>query len=99
MCSAAGGAVGTLGEWSASVAATSPEREICWIEAFISSTAEASSSPGSTFSAGTGFPFGQKMGSLDLGVSYSMIGSLADNGLESRIWRLTVSVTGLERWW
>jgi len=52
-----------------------------------------------TISGGTGFPFGQRMGSLDLALSYSMIGSLAENGMESKIWRMTVSVTGLEKWW
>jgi hypothetical protein len=32
-------------------------------------------------------------------VSYGLIGDLEKNGLESEIWRLTISVTGLERWW
>ncbi len=52
-----------------------------------------------TFSVGTGFPFGQDMGQMDVGLSYALIGSMADNGMESRVWRLSVSVTGLESWW
>jgi len=52
-----------------------------------------------TFSAGTGFPFRGDLGQLDVALSYSMVGQLADNGMQSRILRLTISVTGLERWW
>ena len=52
-----------------------------------------------TISVGTGFPFRQNLGELDVAVSYSLIGDLEKNGLESEIWRLTISVTGLERWW
>ncbi len=52
-----------------------------------------------TISIGTGFPFHNKMGMLDLALSYSMIGDQAKNGMESKIWRMTVSVTGLEKWW
>jgi hypothetical protein len=52
-----------------------------------------------TFTIGTGFPFRQNLGVLDVGVSYSMVGDLDKNGLESKIWRLTITVTGLERWW
>lgn len=52
-----------------------------------------------TLSIGTGFPFRHNLGSLDVGISYSMIGELEKNGLETRTWRLTISVTGLERWW
>ena len=50
-------------------------------------------------SVGTGFPFTQSLGSLDLALSYGIIGDLKVNGLETTIWRLTVSVTGLEAWW
>lgn len=52
-----------------------------------------------TVSIGTGFPFRQNLGELDVAVSYGLIGELEKNGLESEIWRLTISVTGLERWW
>ncbi len=52
-----------------------------------------------TVSIGTGFPFRQNLGELDLAVSYSRIGDLEQNGLESEVWRLTITVTGLERWW
>jgi hypothetical protein len=52
-----------------------------------------------TVSIGTGFPFRQNLGELDLAVSYGRIGDLEKNGLESEVWRLTITVTGLERWW
>lgn len=52
-----------------------------------------------TFSAGTGFPFRGEMGQMDVALSYSLVGDLQDNGLESRVIRLSISVTGLERWW
>jgi hypothetical protein len=52
-----------------------------------------------TYSAGTGFALEGGLGQLDIALSYGMIGDLADNGAESDYWRLTVSVTGLERWW
>jgi len=52
-----------------------------------------------TVSVGTGFLFGQNLGELDVALSYGIIGELKKNGLESEIWRLTISVTGLERWW
>jgi hypothetical protein len=48
---------------------------------------------------GTGFPFGHNLGELDVALSYGIIGELEKNGLETTIWRLTISVTGLERWW
>ncbi len=51
------------------------------------------------WAGGTGFPFRGDMGQLDLALSYSRIGGLQENGHESTVWRLTVSVTGLERWW
>ncbi len=52
-----------------------------------------------TISVGTGFLFSQNLGELDAAVSYGLIGDLEKNGLESEVWRLTISVTGLERWW
>jgi len=52
-----------------------------------------------TISVGTGFPFRRKMGMLDVALSYSMIGDVATNQMESNVWRMTVSVTGLEKWW
>jgi len=52
-----------------------------------------------TISVGTGFPFRQNLGELDLAISYSLVGDLEKNGVESTVWRLTLSVTGLERWW
>lgn len=52
-----------------------------------------------TASIGTGFPFRQNLGELDVALSYGIIGELEKNGLESEVWRLTISVTGLERWW
>jgi len=48
---------------------------------------------------GTGFPFGQNLGELDVALSYGIIGDLEKNGLETTIWRVGISVTGLERWW
>lgn len=48
---------------------------------------------------GTGFPLQKGAGHLDLAISYAWVGNLADNGSEDRIWRLTVSVTGMEKWW
>ncbi len=52
-----------------------------------------------TASIGTGFPFRQNLGELDVAISYSLVGDLEKNGLESTVWRLTLTVTGLERWW
>jgi hypothetical protein len=51
------------------------------------------------FSAGTGFSLQGGAGQLDVALSYGSIGSVADNGVAADYWRLTVSVTGLERWW
>lgn len=50
-------------------------------------------------SLGTGFPFRHNLGSLDVALSYGIIGDLEKNGMETQTWRLTISVTGLERWW
>ncbi len=52
-----------------------------------------------TWAAGTGFPFRGDMGQLDVALAHSRIGSVEANGRESSVWRLTVSVTGLETWW
>ncbi len=52
-----------------------------------------------TFSIGTGFPFRKKMGMVDIALSYSLIGDLAKNDRESKVWRGTISVSGLEKWW
>ncbi len=49
------------------------------------------------FAVGTGFPFQNRLGQIDLGLSYSLAGSLADNGWSTRTWRLSISVSGLER--
>jgi hypothetical protein len=51
------------------------------------------------FSVGTGFPFRRKMGNLDVALSYGIIGDTTDNGVSSKVWRFTMSFTGLERWW
>jgi hypothetical protein len=50
-------------------------------------------------SVGTGFAFEGGRGQLDLAVTYGTIGDLEKNGRTSEYWRLTLSVTGLERWW
>lgn len=52
-----------------------------------------------SISIGTGFAFRQHLGALDLAFSYSEIGDLAKNGIESTVYRLSLTVTGLERWW
>ena len=52
-----------------------------------------------TVSIGTGFPFRQSLGAMDVAMSYGVIGDLEKNGLTSHVWRLTISVTGLELWW
>jgi len=48
---------------------------------------------------GTGFPFHGNAGSLDVALSHGWIGDLGENGLEDRVWRLSLSVTGMEKWW
>jgi len=48
-------------------------------------------------SVGTGFPFENRLGMIDLSLSYAWIGDLEDNGYRSSAWRLGVSITGLER--
>jgi hypothetical protein len=52
-----------------------------------------------TFSIGTGFGFARDLGQLDVSLSYGMIGDLGQNGVRSNVYRLGVSVTGLEAWW
>ena len=52
-----------------------------------------------SFSAGTGFPFGRDSGQLDVAVTWGQIGDLGVNGQRSDLWRLSVTVIGLEAWW
>lgn len=52
-----------------------------------------------SLSVGTGFPLYGDNGFLDVAVTYGLVGDQADNGLDSRYLRLSVSVTGLEGWW
>jgi long-subunit fatty acid transport protein len=52
-----------------------------------------------TYSVGTGFGFAGDQGQLDVSVSYGVIGDLDRNGVQSDVWRLGISVTGLEAWW
>lgn len=52
-----------------------------------------------TVSIGTGFPFNHDLGQLDIAFSYSKVGEIEKNGVESDIFRFTLSMTGLERWW
>jgi hypothetical protein len=51
------------------------------------------------YSVGTGFPFRGNLGQLDVAFSYGRIGERERNLMESEYLRLTISVTGLERWW
>jgi len=50
-------------------------------------------------SVGTGFPFRYLGGQLDVALGYGWLGDLQKHGVEDRIWRLTISITGLEKWW
>jgi hypothetical protein len=50
-------------------------------------------------SVGTGFPFKSNNGYLDFALSYGWVGDMEDHGVEDRYMRMTVSVTGLEKWW
>ncbi len=52
-----------------------------------------------TFSIGTGFAFARELGQLDVSASYGIIGDLEKNGMRSEVFRLGVSITGLENWW
>lgn len=49
-----------------------------------------------TISAGTGFPFRNRLGMIDVSLSYSWLGDTARNGYRSETWRLGLSITGLE---
>ena len=48
-------------------------------------------------SIGTGVPFRNWLGTIDMSLSYAWIGSIEDNGYESEALRLGVSISGLER--
>lgn len=48
-------------------------------------------------SVGTGVPFRNWRGAIDLSLSYAWIGSEADHGVESQALRLGLSISGLER--
>jgi len=52
-----------------------------------------------TVSIGTGFAFARDLGQLDLSLSYGIIGDLEKNGMRTEVYRLGVSITGLESWW
>ncbi|MCB1181798.1 hypothetical protein KDM41_00020 [bacterium] len=52
-----------------------------------------------TFSIGTGFALANDLGQLDMAFSYGVIGDLEKNGAESTVYRLGISLTGLEAWW
>ncbi len=52
-----------------------------------------------TVSIGTGFAFAQELGQLDVSFSYGIIGEVEKNGVESEVYRLGISITGLEAWW
>ncbi len=52
-----------------------------------------------TVSMGTGFAFGRGLGQLDISFSYGVIGDMDKNGVQSDVYRMGVSVTGLEAWW
>ncbi len=49
--------------------------------------------------AGTGFNFRDGGGRVDLAVSYGRVGSRERNGYGDEVWRLAVSVIGLEKYW
>jgi len=49
-----------------------------------------------TISVGTGVPFRNRLGMIDFSLSHAWIGDEADNGYQSRAWRLGVSISGLE---
>ncbi len=50
-------------------------------------------------SLGTGFVFKNGMGSFDLALGYGWVGDKEKNGNEDRVWRLSLSISGLEKWW
>jgi len=49
--------------------------------------------------AGTGFVFNSGGGRVDLALSYGRVGDRERNGYVDDVWRLALSVVGLERWW
>ena len=50
-------------------------------------------------SVGTGVPFRQRSGHLDVALSYAWVGDMDTHGIEDRVWRFSVSMVGLEKWW
>jgi hypothetical protein len=50
-------------------------------------------------SVGTGFMFRDGMGSLDISLGYGRVGSIEENGNTDEVWRLGLSISGLEKWW
>ena len=50
-------------------------------------------------SIGTGFPFRSGMGHMDVAFSYGWVGDKELNGNVDHIYRLSISVAGLEKWW
>lgn len=49
--------------------------------------------------AGTGFVLAGGGGRVDVGISYGRVGDRERNGYVDDVWRLALSVVGLERWW
>lgn len=49
--------------------------------------------------AGTGFVLNAGNGRVDVGLSYGRVGDRDRNGYVDDVWRLALSVVGLERWW
>ena len=49
--------------------------------------------------AGTGFVLSSGNGRVDVGLSYGRVGDRDRNGYVDDVWRLALSVVGLERWW
>lgn len=48
---------------------------------------------------GTGVPFRRNSGHMDVALSYGVIGDMDKHGIEDRVWRFSVSMVGLEKWW
>lgn len=48
-------------------------------------------------SVGTGVPFKSWLGVIDVSLTHAWIGSESENGVSSRMWRLGLSISGLER--
>jgi hypothetical protein len=49
-------------------------------------------------SVGSGLTFRGNDGHLDFALSYGWAGDLAKHGVETKTWRLAVSLVGLEKW-